>query len=114
MIILDILGYALLSIGAFFFFMGGLGMLRMPDVFNRLQAGTKATTLGSFSVILGVGLINPQWLLKTVIIVAFIAITNPVGSSAIARTALKKGITPIAYEESHKEADGLPEGGEEE
>jgi len=52
--------------------------------------------------------------LKTVIIVAFIAITNPVGSSAIARTALKKGITPIAYEESHKEAKGLPEGGEEE
>lgn len=114
MIILDILGYALLSIGAFFFFMGGLGMLRMPDVFNRLQAGTKATTLGSFSVILGVGLINPQWLLKTVIIVAFIAITNPVGSSAIARTALKKGIIPITYQESHKEPDGLPKGGGEE
>ncbi|MGC9322076.1 MAG: monovalent cation/H(+) antiporter subunit G [Kosmotogaceae bacterium] len=114
MIILDILGYALVSVGSFFFFLGGLGMVRMPDVFNRLQAGTKATTLGSFSVILGVGLINPQWLLKTIIIVAFIAITNPVGSSVIARTALKKGITPITYQASQNEADGLPEGGEEE
>lgn len=113
MIILDILGYALLSVGAFFFFLGGLGMLRMPDVFNRLQAGTKATTLGSFSVILGVGLINPQWLLKTIIIVVFIAITNPVGSSVIARTALKKGITPITNLESQKKPDSLPEGGEE-
>ncbi|RAM58481.1 cation:proton antiporter [Mesotoga sp. SC_4PWL113PWK15] len=113
MIILDILGYALLSVGAFFFFLGGLGMLRMPDVFNRLQAGTKATTLGSFSVILGVGLINHQWLLKTIIIVVFIAITNPVGSSVIARTALKKGITPITNLESQKEPDCLPEGGEE-
>ena len=103
MIILDIVGYGLLSVGTFFFFLGGLGMLRMPDVFNRLQAGTKATTLGSFSVILGVGLI-----------VAFIAITNPVGSSAIARTALKKGIIPITYQESHKEPDGLPKGGGEE
>ncbi|HOI35556.1 MAG TPA: monovalent cation/H(+) antiporter subunit G, partial [Mesotoga infera] len=81
MIVLDILGYIMISIGAFFYFLGGLGMFRMPDVYNRLQAGTKATTLGSFSLILGVGLANPAWLMKAIIIVTFIAITNPVGSS---------------------------------
>lgn len=94
MIILDIIGYILLAIGSAFYLLGGLGVFRMPDVFNRLQAGTKATTLGSFSLILGVGLIHPEWLLKTIIIVTFIAITNPVGSSALARAALKAGVKP--------------------
>jgi len=99
MIVLDILGYIMISIGAFFYFLGGLGMFRMPDVYNRLQAGTKATTLGSFSLILGVGLANPAWLMKAIIIVTFIAITNPVGSSVIARAAMKKGIEPVGRKE---------------
>lgn len=82
--ILDVLGYLLIGVGSVFYFLGGLGILRMPDIYNRLQAGTKATTLGAFSFVLGIGLIRPEWLLKSIVIVAFIAITNPVGSSALA------------------------------
>ncbi|ABR31066.1 cation:proton antiporter [Thermosipho melanesiensis] len=89
-----ILGYLLIVIGAFFYFLGGLGIFRMPDVYNRLQAGTKATTLGSFSVILGVGLVNLEFLPKALVIIAFIALTNPVGSSVLARSAYLKGIKP--------------------
>lgn len=80
-------GYGLISVGVVFYFLGALGILRMPDVWNRLQAGTKATTIGSFSTILGVGLIRPEWFLKTLVLVILIALTNPVGSSAIARAA---------------------------
>lgn len=112
MIILDILGYTLVSIGAVFYFLGGLGMVRMPDIYNRLQAGTKATTLGSFSLIIGVGLINPEWLLKAIIIVFFIAITNPVGSSVIARAALKRGIVPLTSAERREEDIGSSGGGD--
>ncbi|MBN2880351.1 MAG: monovalent cation/H(+) antiporter subunit G [Clostridia bacterium] len=86
-----IAGNILMVIGGVFLLLGGFGVLRMPDVFNRIQAGTKATTLGAFSLILGVGFVHPQWLLKLILIIVFIAITNPVGSSVLARAAYKKG-----------------------
>jgi len=85
-------GYVLMCTGSFFYILGGLGMLRMPDVFNRLQAGTKATTLGSISFILGAGLLNPDFFFKSIVIIIFIMITNPIGSSVIARAAFRKGV----------------------
>lgn len=93
---MSLVGYALIIFGAFFYFLGGLGMFRMPDVYNRLQAGTKATTLGTFSVLLGVGLVNTEFLGKAILIIAFIALTNPIGSSVLARAAYLKGIKPTS------------------
>jgi len=77
----------------------------MPDVYNRLQAGTKASTMGAMSTILGVGLIQPEWFFKTLIIVIFIAIANPLSSHALGRGAYRASLTPFmkkkmdAYEE---------------
>ncbi|MHB1484966.1 MAG: monovalent cation/H(+) antiporter subunit G [Saccharofermentanales bacterium] len=82
----------LMVLGGVFLAIGGFGIFRMPDVLNRIQAGTKATTLGAFSLLLGVGIANPAWLLKIVLIIIFIAITSPVGSSVLARAAYKKGV----------------------
>ncbi len=85
---MEIASYIFLTIGGLFFLLGGLGVLRMPDTFNRIQAGTKATTLGAFSVLIGVGLANYSelgWVFKVIIIIVFIAISNPIGSSAIAK-----------------------------
>jgi len=79
-------------IGAFFYAIGGLGIYRMPDLFNRAQAGTKATTLGTLSLLLGIGVANPAWLPKIFIIIIFIAVTNPVGSSALARAGYVTGV----------------------
>lgn len=76
-----------LLIGGLFYMLGGLGVLRMPDTFNRIQAGTKATTLGAFSMLIGVGLTNPDWLLKAGLIIVLIALTNPIGSSTLAKAA---------------------------
>jgi len=84
---MSIVGTIFITLGAIFFALGGLGLLRMPDVFNRIQAGTKATTLGAFSLILGVGFINPTWFPKLILLIILIAITNPIGSSALARAA---------------------------
>ena len=36
----------------------------MPDVYNRIQAGTKAVTLGAMCFLLGVGFLYPQWWAK--------------------------------------------------
>jgi len=91
----DFLYYAgafLLMVGAFFLFLGALGILRLPDLYNRLQAGTKATTLGAFGAIIGVGLMRPEWLPKAIIIAVFILMTNPISSHALARASYRKGI----------------------
>jgi multicomponent Na+:H+ antiporter subunit G len=95
----EIIGGILLVIGSVFLFLGGLGIFRMPDVYNRLQAGTKATTLGGMSLILGVGFLmvetNWAWMVKAIIIVIFIAFSNPISSHALARAMYKRKRYPI-------------------
>lgn len=89
---MNLAGNILMIFGAAFLALGGFGVFRMPDVFNRIQAGTKATTLGAFTMLLGVGLTNPDWMLKIALIIVFIAITNPIGSSVLGKAAYKKGV----------------------
>ncbi len=93
-VVFEIIGGALILIGSIFLFLGGLGILRMPDVYNRIQAGTKATTLGAMSLLLGVGFLKLDedwtWMLKIVIIVIFIAFSNPISSHALARAMYKR------------------------
>lgn len=43
-----------IGIGVAFDFFGCLGLLRLPDVYNRLQAATKSVTLGTWSILFGV------------------------------------------------------------
>ncbi len=81
------------GIGVMFLFFGNLGVLRLPDVYNRIQAGTKCTTLGSFLTIIGVGIVQPEWFIKTLLIALFILITNPISSHAIARASLKADVS---------------------
>lgn len=92
--ILEYIGMAFILIGAIFLFLGALGIFRMPDVYTRLQAGTKSSTLGAMSTIIGVGLIHPEWFLKIVIIVIFIGVANPLSSHALARSSYRKGVKP--------------------
>ncbi len=86
---MEIVSYIFMIIGGLFYLLGGLGVLRMPDTFDRIQAGTKATTLGAFALLIGIGIANPDWLLKSFLIIIFIALANPIGSSALAKAAYK-------------------------
>ena len=87
---MEIVSYVFLIIGGLFYLLGGLGVLRMPDTFDRIQAGTKATTIGAFALLIGIGIANPEWFLKIFLIIVFIAISNPIGSSALAKAAYKR------------------------
>ncbi|MDA3932696.1 MAG: monovalent cation/H(+) antiporter subunit G [Tenericutes bacterium] len=95
---MTIVSYIFLIIGAMFFLLGGLGVLRMPDTFNRIQAGTKATTLGAFSIVIGVifGSVENHldWIPKLIIIIVFIAISSPIGSSTIAKATYRSKNIP--------------------
>ena len=60
----ELIGSILILLGAFFLFSAGSGMLRMPDAFTRIQAGTKASTLGNMLVLAGIAFYHPGWSLK--------------------------------------------------
>jgi multicomponent Na+:H+ antiporter subunit G len=108
--IFDIIIYIFLGIGVFFNVLAGVGLLRFPDVYTRLHAGTKCTTFGSIFIIGSVVLIGLKiWFIDndpstasngSVLAIhsafALIAIllTNPVGAHAIARAAHKSGVMP--------------------
>ncbi|KQV66326.1 monovalent cation/H(+) antiporter subunit G [Rhizobium sp. Root1220] len=83
----ELIGSLVILVGAFFLFSAGVGLLRMPDVFTRIQAGTKASTLGNILVLAGLGIYHPDWSLKLLIIAYFVLMTNPLSSHALSRAA---------------------------
>lgn len=89
--LMDLAGSVLMVSGATFLLLGSLGILRMPDVFNRIQAGTKSTTLGTLLVLLGTAFIHPDWILKLLLIGIFLLITNPLSSQVLANAAHRSG-----------------------
>jgi multicomponent Na+:H+ antiporter subunit G len=106
----DYLIYTLLGIGVFFNLLAGLGLLRFPDVYTRLHAGTKCTTFGSIFIIGSVILLglkmwffdtnpeisNPDVLvIHSAIALVAILLTNPTGAHALARAAHKSGVKPV-------------------
>lgn len=78
--------------GALLCVLAALGILRMPDVYNRIQAGAKASTLGVIFVLVGVGLLQPDWWPKLLAIAGFVLFTSPVGSSTLARAFHRAGV----------------------
>ncbi|MEA3558321.1 MAG: monovalent cation/H(+) antiporter subunit G [Candidatus Thermoplasmatota archaeon] len=82
-----IIGMVLVIIGFAFQILGSLGLIRLPDVYNRLQAATKSITMGAISISVGVGLMDPSLLLKSILVAVFLLITNPISSHSIARAA---------------------------
>jgi multicomponent Na+:H+ antiporter subunit G len=69
----------------------------MPDSLSRIQAGTKASTLGTMLSLLGIGLIHLDWIGKIIAIIIFVILTNPVSSHVLARAvySLKKAKNSI-------------------
>ena len=78
--------------GALLCVLAALGILRMPDVYNRIQAGAKASTLGVIFVLVGVGLLQPGWWPKLLAIAGFVLFTSPVASSTLARAFHRAGV----------------------
>ncbi|MGD9707082.1 MAG: monovalent cation/H(+) antiporter subunit G [Candidatus Delongbacteria bacterium] len=106
-----LLGSIMTLSGSIFLFLGALGVYRMPDVYNRMQAGTKATTLGTMLTLLGIGICHYEWLGQIFILIMFIALTNPISSHALARAAHFKGIplTEKSVTDKLKEDETAPE-----
>ena len=95
---LTIMGEVLVFIGTFFYFLSALGLIRMPDVYNRMQTSTKSATLGSLGVIVGTGIwavglgYSAAWVVQTIAVAAFLLLTNPISAHALIRAAYKSGV----------------------
>lgn len=83
-------------LGSTFMFFAAFGMFRMKNVYHRIHAPTKATTLGIFFLLLAVvlELHTPRVLIKGILGVLFFALTAPAAAHILARTAYRKGIPP--------------------
>lgn len=101
MIIVDWLSGLLLLAGGFFVIVGGIGVLRMPDLYTRMHAASVAETLGTILIILGLILIA-GWSLasfKLFAIMLFLLFTGPVAAYAMANTAMLGGLKPKIKQE---------------
>jgi multicomponent Na+:H+ antiporter subunit G len=91
--ILQLIGLIPLWAGVVFCGLGVLGMFRFPDVYSRLHAAGKVSTMGLAGVLLGGALIMPSTALKAIALAVFIVITSPVATHAIAMAAYRSGVS---------------------
>lgn len=113
---LSILGWCIIGVGLFFDLVGCLGLVRLPDVYNRLQAATKCVTLGTCAILLGVFIVQGISAagLKALLCIVFVALTAPVGAHAIARASHRAGVKPterMVRDDYAGFASGQPEEG---
>lgn len=90
----DVIGYILVAIGILFNIFGCVGLVRFPDVYNRLQAATKCVTLGTVLLLVGVAVASAAGALaaKAIICAVFILVTSPTAAHAIAKGAYASGV----------------------
>jgi len=91
---ISVIGIVFISIGLFFDFVGCLGLVRLPDVYNRLQASTKCITLGTCSILFGSFLILGFTAggIRALLCLLFLILTSPVSAHALARASHKAGV----------------------
>jgi len=78
-----------LLVGAAFVFIAALGAFRFPDVYTRIHAVSKATTLGLGCMLLGVAVAFPDGavIAKIIAVILFIFLTTPIATHMIVRAA---------------------------
>ena len=88
------IGLAIIVIGVLFDISGCIGLVRLPDVYNRIQASTKCVVLGTTLILVGsLFMLNTlAATVKGVICILFILITSAVAAHALSRAAHRSGV----------------------
>ncbi|MFH1621592.1 MAG: monovalent cation/H(+) antiporter subunit G [Candidatus Omnitrophota bacterium] len=90
----ETLGVIFIFVGIVFDLFGCLGLIRLPDIYNRLQASTKCVTLGTVSILFGLFLFRgiSATGIKAILCIGFVILTAPVSAHALARAAHRSGV----------------------
>jgi len=94
---LDLVSWVCLLTGSFFAISGGIGILRFPDFFTRMHATGVTDTLGAGLILVGL-MFQAGWsaaLLKLFLILAFLLLTSPTATHAIAKAARHGKLQPL-------------------
>jgi len=89
----EICGFIFIALGLIFDFFGCLGLVRFPDIYNRLHSSIKCVTLGTCSILFGLFLykgFGPAGI-KALFCIVFLVLTAPVSAHVLARSAYKSG-----------------------
>lgn len=88
------LGWASIGAGVGFTLLGCLGLVRFPDLYNRMQAATKCVTLGTCGIMFGIFLLSgfSSLGIKALVCAVFVLITMPVAAHALGRGSLVFGV----------------------
>jgi multicomponent Na+:H+ antiporter subunit G len=82
-------------VGLVFSLSGAVGILRMPDVYSRLQCSSKNVTMGTLPLLLAVvvdkGLVSTYGS-RALLVAAMVLVINPVAAHALARAAYRTGV----------------------
>lgn len=90
----EIVGVTIIAIGVLFDIFGCIGLIRLPDVYNRIQSSTKCVTVGTCFILVGslVLLDSVPGTIKGILCIAFILITAPTAAHALAHAAHRSGV----------------------
>lgn len=104
----EIVILALAWVGTLFVVLAAVGVLRMPDLFSRLQASSKAATLGVVCLLVAVAIHfgDSRIWFKASALGAFLFLTAPIAAHLIARAGFVTG-APLAEETTVNEAEEL-------
>lgn len=85
---------ALVVVGTTFMLLAAVGVVRMPDVYMRLQVSTKGASLGAGCVLLAVPLFFGDLAIgvRALLIIAFIFLTAPISAHMLGRAAYIVGV----------------------
>lgn len=94
--LLDIVVVVLIVSASFFFLAGTVGLLRLPDMFTRLHALTKADNLGLLLISIAAALKADSWevIVKLAVIWALVIVASSTVAHLIGRVSLQNGQTP--------------------
>ncbi|MHB1341689.1 MAG: monovalent cation/H(+) antiporter subunit G [Coriobacteriia bacterium] len=95
-VVVRAISIVLACIGAFFFLVGTLGILRLPDFYSRTHAATKCDTVGAGSVLLALAVLHGFEMdsIKIVAIAGLVLLSSPTAGNALARAAYRTGLRP--------------------
>ncbi|MEM7283361.1 MAG: monovalent cation/H(+) antiporter subunit G [Pseudomonadota bacterium] len=93
---IDIASWILLTLGGISVLIGGIGALRLPDLFTRMHAASVTDSLGAILVLAGVMMQAGLSLatIKLAAILLFLLLTSPTASNALAAAAMMAGNKP--------------------
>jgi multicomponent Na+:H+ antiporter subunit G len=90
----EIFAFIFIFMGVIFDFFGCLGLVRFPDIYNRLHSSIKCVTLGTSSILFGLFLYKgfTHTGIKALLCIGFLLLTAPVSAHVLARSAHKSGV----------------------